>query len=177
MSVEGHKSTLGNTDTSSAKTLPPAENSEIREFKQHHGSKASQEKGQRHGQTHTQGHSSSGGSQGGSAKTASTQTPSAGGSKHVGIAPTYVEPVLGAGVDPKPKGKDLKEGGFDKDASQNPPGDNGSKMDPARLAEMRFEARAAETPVHAAVPGGGGEPGVSTKSEQPYGALEPEQEA
>lgn len=163
LSVEGHKSTFANTNTSGATTLPSSRDAEQRQREEKHA--ATPPRGQE---------AAPSGSGGGSAPPQSAST--GGGGGHAGVAPSYIDPVLGMGHQ-KPKGKNLKEGGFDEDPSQNPPGDIGGKMDPGRLAEHKFAAKNAENPLEASLQGGGGGPGAPRKDEQPYSALEPEQEA
>lgn len=75
-----------------------------------------------------------------------------GGSSSAGIAPSYVNvQYLDRG---KPKGKHLTEGGFDDSDSKNASftSDIGTKDDPGRLAEQRFELLNAESALDAGTP-------------------------
>ncbi|WEW56818.1 hypothetical protein PRK78_002273 [Emydomyces testavorans] len=169
LSVEGHKSTLANKDTSGATALPPARDAEQRLPDEEHISRPSREQDAASASKSASAHAS------GSARAPATST--TGG--HADIAPSYVEGVLGKG-NQKPKGKNLKEGGFDDDPHKNASftTDIGSREDPGYLAERRFESENAENPQEAALGTGGRvDTGASRKGEQPYGALQPEQEA
>ncbi|KLJ13399.1 hypothetical protein EMPG_11650 [Blastomyces silverae] len=100
-------------------------------------------------------------------------------------APSYANPVMHSPSSMKPKGAKLTEGGFDEDGQERNvsfTSEIGSEDDPGRLAERLYESRNAETPGEAAAPvdrpsnelrGGRGQ----RKGGQPYGALEPEEEA
>lgn len=83
-------------------------------------------------------------------------------------APNYVTPVISLGSG-KPKGKNLIEGGFDDDPSNNASftAEIGSGNDPGRLSESVFLQRQAES-----VAGGGG---GGARGEGQYAVLEDEQ--
>lgn len=63
-----------------------------------------------------------------------------------GQAPSYVQDVLQNQGDLKPKGKNIKEGGFDSnDPNASFGTDIGSKNDPGRKAERGFQQATAES--------------------------------
>lgn len=70
----------------------------------------------------------------------------------------------------KPKGKNLTEGGFDNSASKNASfnSDIGTKQDPGRVAESRFQHEMAEVDASAAK-GPKDQPGQG--NDQPYAPL------
>jgi hypothetical protein len=75
-----------------------------------------------------------------------------GASSNVGTAPSYVSSQY---VDPgRPKGKNITEGGFDSDDSKNASwnSDIGTKKDPGRLAEAKFQRENAEAGFDAGMP-------------------------
>ncbi|EEP79726.1 predicted protein [Uncinocarpus reesii 1704] len=152
MDVEGGKSTLANQNTSGAKVLRSAQNAEQRLESEDTSRKPSR------------------------TQATTTGSPAATSGGHADVAPSYIDPGLGPGTQ-KPKGKNLKEGGFDDDPSQNVSfgTDIGTEKDPGRLAENKFAGKNAENPQEAALPSGG--KGSSKKGEQPYGILQPEEEA
>ena len=84
-------------------------------------------------------------------------------------APNYVTPVISHGG--KPKGKNLTEGGFEDDPSNNASftAEIGSENDPGRLSESVFQ-RQAET-----VAGGGRSRQGGARGEGQYAVLEDEQ--
>lgn len=85
------------------------------------------------------------------------------------IAPNYITPVISYGG--KPKGKNLTEGGFDDDPSNNASftAEIGSENDPGRVSESVFQ-RQAES-----VAGGGGSRQGGVRGEGQYAVLEDEQ--
>ena len=96
-----------------------------------------------------------------------------GASSNAGTAPSYVSSQY---VDPSgPKGKNLTEGGFDsndnKNASWNQ--DIGSKNDPGRLAEDKFEKQNAQAGFDA----GGGPRQKGVTGDNTYDALEDNSQA
>ena len=170
--VKSDSSTFANTDTSGATTLDPARDAEARGDKAD-DQKDDSEKGPG-GLKYTEAvggqgdfpgtHSLDGGYAGGSSKakselqtkqSSSTQkdqsdsteesSNTSGRSIHVDEAPGYVKgDVTQQPLNPKPKGKNLTEGGFDSDApnaSFNT--DIGSEEDPGRLAEHKYQKREA----------------------------------
>lgn len=84
-------------------------------------------------------------------------------------APNYITPVISHGG--KPKGKNLTEGGFDDDPSNNASftAEIGSENDPGRVSESVFQ-RQAES-----VAGAGGSRQGGTRGEGQYAVLEDEQ--
>lgn len=84
-------------------------------------------------------------------------------------APNYITPVISHGG--KPKGKNLTEGGFDEDPSNNASftAEIGSKNDPGRVSESIFQ-RQAES-----VAGDGGPRQGGVSGEGQYAVLEDEQ--
>jgi hypothetical protein len=125
LGVAGANSTFANTNTSGAETLEPAPNSESRE--------AATEG------TNESYPTAEGGQSKSTAITDTTSSHQTGGAtSHAGVAPTYVNSQY---IDiHRPKGKDLKEGGFDEGDDKNASftSDIGDENDPGRVAEMKF---------------------------------------
>jgi hypothetical protein len=129
LGVKGANSTFANTDTSAADTLEPAVDSEKR--------KAANESSDSSYPSATGGQSKSTG------VTDKTSSVEAGDAEvhaevHADPAPTYVNIQF---IDKKgPKGRNLKEGGFDDDDSKNESfnSDIGDENDPGRIAELKF---------------------------------------
>ncbi|KAJ9351862.1 hypothetical protein C8Q69DRAFT_467509 [Paecilomyces variotii] len=94
-------------------------------------------------------------------------------SHYGGPAPSYIEPVIHNPGNTKPKGQNLKEGGFTdkKNASWNT--DIGSRNDPGRLAENKFERYNKESGIDAGYTKQSSREDPS--SAQPYGALRNEE--
>lgn len=84
-------------------------------------------------------------------------------------APNYITPVISYGG--KPKGKNLTEGGFDDDPSNNASftAEIGSDNDPGRVSESVFQRQTLS------VAGGGGPRQGSVRGEGQYAVLEDEQ--
>jgi len=100
----------------------------------------------------------------------------ASGSRHYGgEAPNYVLPAVSNLGDKKPKGNNITEGGFDSNDSNNASWntDIGSKNDPGRLAENKFQRDAVGSRLDAGRPV---EKNVGD-SQQWYTPLEPDQRA
>ena len=166
-SVEGDHSTLNNTDTSGAKVLAPASNAAEREEKEALEETPDEAKGAHgkkypegaDGQSDIPGHSldgkpasglrgvtgpsssmgTSGQMAGSDNKSAPTENTFGGeGGSNVDTAPGYVGSVVSeANKTGKPKGKNITEGGFDDDPSNNASftSDIGTEDDPGRKAE------------------------------------------
>lgn len=83
-----------------------------------------------------------------------------------GEAPTYVNPVVQNPGSTKPKGTNIREGGFDSNTSKNASfsSDIGTKNDPGRLAEQQFERGNAKSANAAGF-------SASIDRDQPYQAL------
>ena len=164
LSVKGGQSTLNNTDTSSAKVLAPASNAAEREEQESLDQTSGEGKGSRGkrypdgagGQAHIPGQSLDGkpasglrgvtGSDNGSDP--SENAFKGEGGTDVDAAPGYVASVVSeANSTGKPKGKNITEGGFDDDPSNNASftSDIGTEDDPGRKAEndLRKKAQAA----------------------------------
>lgn len=186
MGVSGNQSTLKNTDTSAASTLPSAPVGSLR------GDSQQQEKypeglggqGNFPG-THVTGYS--GGSTAAKQEmglhkgeyAASRHLPgqaAASGSSQYnnGPAPSYINDVNDGYQNVKPKGKKLHEGDFNPDEGQNASftSEIGSEMDPGRVAEEKFERRVAESALSAGVPHQKG-----VENQNPYQTLESDQRA
>lgn len=171
LSVKGDQSTLNNTDTSSAKTLAPASNAAEREEAESLDETSGEAKGTHgkkypegaDGQSDIPGHSldgkpasglrgvtgpsSSMGTSGqtGGETTSSENTSKGEGSTDVDAAPGYVASVQSeANQTGKPKGKNLTEGGFDDDPSNNASftSEIGAEDDPGRKAEGDMQKKA-----------------------------------
>jgi len=131
LGVAGANSTFANTNTSGADTLKPAPNSQSR--------KAATEDSNDSYPPATGGQSKS------TAIIDTTGSPETGAAtSHAGVAPTYLNSQY---VDTHgPKGKDLKEGGFDEGDDKNASftSDIGDENDPGRLAESKFAEENAE---------------------------------
>ena len=118
------------------------------------------------------GNDSTGGNTNPSGPTSSGST--GGSSSEVPTAPGYVAPVVsGPGNSGKPHGKNITEGGFDVDDSNNASftSEIGSKNDPGRKAENNFQAQAQSA-------SGGTGPrqyGSQGKGEGTYGVLDTDQ--
>jgi len=147
LKVSGSNSTLANTDTSAADRLDPAPNSEARKAQNdwaeekdtgpsgHYAKGPGRETG-----TTSGGHTGSSGHTGGGSHTGSSGKTDTG--PHIpgngAPAPSYVlDQYI---VDGKPKGANLKEGGFDTDGAKNASltTEIGSDMDPGRVTEQKF---------------------------------------
>ena len=129
MGVKGANSTFANTNTSGAVTLEPASDSSTR--------KAAHE-------SPDESYTPAGGEQ-------STTTDQSGSISSAGIAPTYVN---SQGTYPGgPKGKNLKEGGFDSDDNKNASftSDIGDENDPGRVAENKFSQENADADASAGI--------------------------
>ncbi|KZF23657.1 hypothetical protein L228DRAFT_246490 [Xylona heveae TC161] len=104
----------------------------------------------------------------------SQQTSQSKGPQNVGTAPSSIAVDFATG-ETKPKGVNLREGGFDSDSKYNASftSDIGGKNDPGRLAEAKFQRAAAESGPDAA--GGPRQKGVSGDGQ--YDALNSDQAA
>ena len=152
LGVAGANSTFANTNTSGADTLEPAPNSESR--------KAATEDSKDSYPSATGGQSKS------TAITDTTGSSETGGAtSHAGVAPTYISSQY---IDKHgPKGKNLKEGGFDEGDDKNASftSDIGDENDPGRVAETKFAKENAEMAEDTAPKQGGSGEGL-------YDALE-----
>lgn len=177
--MEGSKSTLANTDTSSAKTLAPSANAASRDQSSSDQTYSSSTGGQGAGSSNTDGgsggnsdsttsgqnYASSVGGSGGSSNATDE-----GGSSNAGAAPSYVSDVTqpsGTFGQDKPKGKNITEGGFEGEAT--PTTDIGSENDPGRQGEGHFQ-RVAQS-----ASGGTGPNQGMQSGEQPYSVLQEDQ--
>jgi hypothetical protein len=187
MGVSGNQSTLRNTDTSSAKTLPSAPVGSAR------GDNQRQEKypealgGQgKFPGTHVNGYA--GGSTAAKQQmgmhsgeyAASQHLPgqaAASGSSQYnnGQAPSYINDVTDGYQGQKPKGGKPHEGDFDSADTENASftSEIGSEMDPGRAAEIKFQSRVAES--GASAPGPRQQKGVDNQNL--YQTLESDQRA
>ena len=177
LSVKGDQSTLNNTDTSGAKVLAPADNAAAREEKEALEETPAEAKGSAgkkypegaNGQSDIPGHSldgkaasglrgvtgpsssmgTSGQMAGSENKSGPTENTFQGeGDAGVDAAPGYVASVVSdANKTGKPKGKNITEGGFDDDPSNNASfnTDIGTENDPGRKAvgDMQKKAQTA----------------------------------
>lgn len=166
MGVSGKQSTLKNTDTSAASTLPSAPVGSLRGDNQRPGKYPEALGGQgKFPGTHITGYA--GGSTAAKQEmgihkgeyAASKHLPgraAASGSSQYnnGQAPSYINNVTDGHQGEKPKGKNLHEGGFSSTESNNASftSEIGSDMDPGRAAENKFQSRVAESGASAAGP-------------------------
>lgn len=151
LGVSGSKSTLNNTNTSSATQLPSAPAGSLREDRERQ-EKYPEALG---GQGNFPGAHSQGGYAGGPTAVKEQmgmhtgQHSAASGSAHshvAGQAPSYVNNVTGGYQHSKPHGRNIQEGGFssdDKNASFTT--EIGSDQDPARAAINKFQRTNAES--------------------------------
>ncbi|KAI9717679.1 MAG: hypothetical protein M1812_004624 [Candelaria pacifica] len=156
LSVSGSNSTLNNTDTSGATTLPPAPDAETR-LAQNDWNESSKLKSAEHlSQDQTSSKSNLGNmsystsGSGADTYTSNTSNDSSGvGSNTQGsTAPSALNPSTNqAAKESKPKGKNITEGGFDDDPSKNASftSDIGDKNDPGRAAENKMQREVAES--------------------------------
>jgi hypothetical protein len=147
LGVAGANSTFANTNTSGAVTLEPAPNSESR--------KAATE-----GFNESYPPASDGQSKSAMITDTTGSFETGGATSHSGVAPTYVNSQY---VDTHgPKGKDLKEGGFDEGDDKNASftSDIGDKNDPGRVAEQKFAKENAEMGENTAPKHGGSGEGL-----------------
>ncbi|EAW07473.1 uncharacterized protein ACLA_021870 [Aspergillus clavatus NRRL 1] len=192
LGVSGNQSTLNNTNTSGASKLPPASSGAAREDpnRMERYPEAMGGQGSFPG-THVPETGYTGGSTAAKqelginqgaypASQKVSQAAQASGSGYDsqdngGQAPSYVEDVTGHLGNAKPKGKNLKEGGFDDDPKNNASftSEIGSDQDPGRYAEKVFERKVAETAADTAR--GPTEKGISDRTW--YQPLESDQRA
>lgn len=90
-----------------------------------------------------------------------------------GTAPSYVNPVVQNVGNTKPHGANITEGGFESDPKNNASfnGAIGTKQDPGRLAEQKFQKFTTESGANA------GYTNPTVDASQPYGNLEHDQRA
>lgn len=152
MGVSGYQSTVTNTDTSAAKTLPSAPVGGLREDRE------SQQKYPEAlgGQGNFPGaHLPQSGYKGGPTaakrelglKAGEYATASGSSQYNAGQAPSYVSDVTGDIPHPKPNGTNIHEGGFHSNDAKNASfnADIGSDQDPGREALNRFQRSNART--------------------------------
>jgi len=185
LGVTGGKSTLANTNTSGATTLPSAPDAERREDGSFYNPNASKgPAGVKYpdglgGQAEYPGrHLPESGYVGGPTTEKQQVVDNSCGvpsSKPTNIepAPSYVTPVARNLGNTNPKGQNLKEGGFDDNPAHNASFNSeiGTKKDPGRVAENKFQRVVAES---------GPDAGTGTRhvhGEQPYRALSPQTSA
>jgi hypothetical protein len=173
--VKGSQSTFANTDTSAATVLPPAPDVETRQA-QDDWDESARLKGAAElkypeglgGQGEFPGKHSEQGYAGGPTAdkvkmqqegTSTYQTgfgeeEGAGKHRHADPASTYVNAdQLDQPLNPKPKGKNIQEGGFGSDApNASFNSDIGTDEDPGRLAEAKFQRENAESGPDAGYP-------------------------
>jgi hypothetical protein len=194
MGVSGQKSTLTNTDTSSASTLPSAPVGAMREDRQRQEkypealggqgnfpgthlpetgytggpTQVKQQMGMHAGEYHA------------SEKMTGEQTAAAASGSgyrsqyNAGQAPSYVNDVINSNKNQQPKGKNLTEGGFESTDRNNASFNSeiGSNDDPGRAAENKFQRHVAESGNDV---GGPRQKGVDNQTW--YQPLEPDQRA
>lgn len=176
MGVSGNQSTVNNTDTSAAKTLPSAPVGSARDDNQRQEkypealggqgkfpgahingyaggpTAAKQQMGMHSGEYAASQHLPG-------------QAAASGSSKYnAGQAPSYINNVTGAYQGQKPKGEKLHEGDFDSANTKNASftSEIGSEMDPGRAAEIKFSSRVAES--DASAPGPRQQKGVDNQN-------------
>ncbi|KAJ5578341.1 uncharacterized protein N7459_007305 [Penicillium hispanicum] len=148
MGVSGSQSTLNTTDTSAASTLPSAPVGGLREDRQRQ-EKYPEALG---GQGDFPGaHLPQSGYTGGPTATKQEMGMHCGHSNasgsgyrseyNAGQAPSYTQDIADGYQHKKPHGQNVREGGFSTDASKNASFNSeiGSKMDPGRAAEQKFQ--------------------------------------
>jgi len=138
LGVSGSNSTFANENTSGARRIDPALDAEARMAEEDWA----EEKKLGAGSSYPD---NSGGQLGSSGN-------NDGGSSNVGTAPTYVNSqYVDAGG---PKGKNLHEGGFESRDANNASFNSeiGSKNDPSRLAEQKFQRQNADYDGEAGIP-------------------------
>lgn len=162
-SVPSKSTTANNTDTSAAKVLPPAPDSEHRKDRTEQSSDTQHEHKHTHAEQHKhhQSHPTEHASHTASTSSSSGNHQAKGGADHsssqgmtpaekahlnedhghVPIAPSYVQADVYAARDPhnKPKGKNLTEGIDDDGKNASFSTDIGGENDPGRAAEQKFE--------------------------------------
>jgi len=156
LGVSGSNSTFANTNTSGATRLDPASDAEARQAQEDWA----EEKKLGSAGTYPD-------ALGGQAKglaVENTQRSGTGGSNsgNGATAPSYVSSQYIK--DDKPKGQNLTEGGFDSNDSKNASftTDIGSKNDPGRLAEQKFQRENMQNAGDAGFPRDQGAPGGTT---------------
>jgi hypothetical protein len=135
--------TANNTDTSGARTLDPAPDSEARQATEEWNENAMLNAGLDQKKDAGRGPTWRTPDQGADATNSSVNTSTGYDDTNRNTAPSYVHSgQQGIESIQKPKGKNLQEGGFDDDAP-NASFNNeiGTDKDPARLAEQKFEER------------------------------------
>lgn len=188
LGVSGNQSTFNNRDTSSASQLSSAENAASRGDAGPEGRYPEALGGQgEYPGKHLPETGYTGGStrakkdlglQGHQYNTQERQAAEAGGSGTIssayygGEAPTYVTPVVQGTGSAKPKGNDIREGGFDSVPSRNASfnSDIGTKKDPGRLAEQKFEGETAKSANASGF-------SANVQRDQPYQALNRNEQA
>lgn len=181
MGVSGNQSTVNNTDTSSATTLPPTSVGGLRENREDQ-QKYPEALG---GQGNFPGtHLSQSGYTGGTtaakqelginAGEYSTASGSGRSQYNAGQAPSYVSDVTGDIQHPKPDGRNIQEGGFDSNDAHNASfnAEIGSEQDPGREAINQFQRKNARTANDS-----GRHDEKSLNAQTPYEQLENDQRA
>ena len=136
LGVSGSNSTFANENTSGARRLDPALDAEARMAKEDWAEEKKLGAGSSYPDSGQRGSSGD----------------NDGGSSNVGTAPTYVNSqYVDAGG---PKGKNLHEGGFESRDANNASFNSeiGSKNDPSRLAEQKFQRQNADYDGEAGIP-------------------------
>ncbi|MCJ1306651.1 hypothetical protein MMC25_000294 [Agyrium rufum] len=189
MSVSGSNSTLNNTDTSAATTLPPASSTSAREadsedssakypegtggvpeFKGSH-QPSGYSGGPSDSNTGTDSSSNTNADYSSTTNTASNtaNTDNTGSFENADPAPSYI--ISQAATGGKPKGTNITEGGFESDDKNNASfnTDVDSENDPARLANQKMQRmNASTTGEHS---GGPAETGTAEDGSGAYDAL------
>ncbi|KAF3398576.1 hypothetical protein F1880_006334 [Penicillium rolfsii] len=183
--VSGNQSTLKNTDTSGATTLPSAPSSAFREDQQRQDKYPEALGGQAHfpgahGTAYAGGSTAAKQEMGinkgeyAASEHLPSQAAASGSSQYKGgQAPSYINDVTDGYQGQKPKGQNLHAGDFPADsnnASFN--SEIGSKMDPGRAAENKFQRKNAESALDV---GGPRQKGVD--SQNLYDSLKSDQRA
>ena len=179
MGVSGYQSTVNNTDTSAAQTLPSAPVGGLRENRQDQQKYPEALGGQGNFPgTHLPESGYTGGptaakhEMGIDAGEYSTASGSGRSQHNAGQAPSYVSDVTGDIQHPKPHGQNIKEGGFQSNDAKNASftSDIGTDQDPGREALNKFQRSNADTSLN-----GPRQKGV--EGQTPYSPLERDQRA
>jgi hypothetical protein len=179
MGVSGHQSTVNNTDTSAATTLPSAPVGGLRENRESHQKYPEALGGQGNFPgTHLPQSGYTGGptaakqEMGINAGEYSTASGSGRSQYNAGQAPSYVNDVTGDIQHSKPDGRNIQEGGFDDAKNASFDAEIGSNEDPGREAINHFQRQNAGSALDA------GHPHEKTIDAQtPYEHLQPDQRA
>ncbi|KAJ5771378.1 uncharacterized protein N7511_003429 [Penicillium nucicola] len=177
MGVSGSKSTVNNTDTSAATTLPSVPVGGLRENREDQQKYPEALGGQgnfpgTHGSGYVGGPSAAKHEMGINAGEYSAASGSGRSQYNAGQAPSYVNDVTGDIQHPKPDGRNIKEGGFHSNDAKNASFNSeiGTDQDPGREALNKFQRSNNDTSSN-------GPRQKVAEGQTPYSALERDQRA